>query len=162
MSHIDIFTVDYTQQKQADDLVYLLDSYARDPMGGGESLSEFTKQNLADSLSKIPYAFSVICYVDGKPAGLVNCFEAFSSFKCRPLVNIHDVVVLSEFRGLRLSQKMLVKVEELAREKGSCKLTLEVLDGNTVAKNAYMKFGFEGYELDPVMGKAQFWEKSLS
>jgi hypothetical protein len=40
-------------------------------------------------------------------------------------------------------------------------VTLEVLEGNQIAKNAYIKFGFAGYELDPKMGKALFWEKPL-
>jgi ribosomal protein S18 acetylase RimI-like enzyme len=159
--NIDLVTVDYDDPQQAEDLVYLLDSYAQDSMGGGEPLAQTTKENLAMSLSKVPNAFSVICYVDGQAAGLINCFEAFSTFKCKPLVNIHDVAVLSEFRGLGISQKMLMKVEQIANEKGCCKLTLEVLEGNKVAKNAYVKFGFAGYELDPKMGQAQFWEKEL-
>jgi ribosomal protein S18 acetylase RimI-like enzyme len=53
------------------------------------------------------------------------------------------------------------KIEDLAISKGCCKITLEVLEGNQVAKSAYIKAGFKGYELDPEMGKAVFWEKSL-
>ncbi len=89
----------------------------------------------------------------------VNCFEAFSTFKCKPLINIHDVVVVNEFRGLDLSQQMLSKVEEIAKLKGCCKITLEVLEGNKVAQKSYIKFGFAGYELDPIMGKALFWQR---
>ena len=92
----------------------------------------------------------------------MNCFETYSSFKGKPLVNIHDVIVIKAFRGLGLSQLMLEKVEEIAKQKGCCKLTLEVLEGNEVAQHSYKKFGFEGYELDPAMGKAVFWQKSLN
>ena len=159
--NIKLVVADYNDPEQASDLVFLLDSYARDPMGGSEPLSKNTVDNLAATLSKIPYAFSVICYVDNKAAGLINCFEAFSTFKCKPLINIHDVVVLADYRGLAISQKMLTKVEQIAADKGCCKLTLEVLDGNVIAKNAYQKFGFKGYELDPSKGQAQFWEKEL-
>ena len=130
-------------------------------MGGSQPLSESVRSNLANELSKLPHAFSIICYVNNKPAGLVNCFEAFSTFKCKPLINIHDVVVVSEFRGLGLSQKMLSKVEEIAKQKGCCKITLEVLEGNKVAQNSYLKFGFAGYELDPIMGKALFWQRKV-
>jgi ribosomal protein S18 acetylase RimI-like enzyme len=56
---------------------------------------------------------------------------------------------------------MLQKVEQVANKRGCCKITLEVLEGNTVAKNAYLKFGFAGYALDPEMGNAMFWEKAL-
>jgi ribosomal protein S18 acetylase RimI-like enzyme len=153
--------IDYTNPKQARDLVYLLNSYAKDPMGGAEGLSDYAKANLVSELSKRPNAFTVIAYVDNKPAGLINCFFGFSTFKCKPLVYIHDVVVLSEFRGQKISLKMLQYVEAHAKENDCCKMTLEVLEGNEVAKNAYLKFGFKSYELDPKLGNALFWEKVI-
>ena len=159
---IKIITADYLNQQQANDLVSLLDIYAQDPMGGATPLTDYTKQNLAAELAKLGNAFSVLCYVDEKPAGLINCFVGFSTFKCKPLIYIHDIVVVGGNRGLGLSQKMLDEVERIAKEKGCCKLTLEVLEGNVVAKNAYEKFGFSGYELDPSTGKALFWEKCFS
>ncbi len=158
---IEVFVADYQNTQHAEALSYLLNCYAEDPMGGGASLSDEVKSTLASQLAKQGNAFSVLCYVDGKPTGLVNCFYGFSTFKCKPLVYIHDVVVIGEHRGLGLSQKMLDEVERIARDKNCCKLTLEVLDGNTVAKNAYLKFGFSGYQLDPKMGNALFWEKTL-
>jgi len=158
---IDIISADYHNPQHGADLVKLLDGYAHDPMGGGEGLCQYTKDNLIQQLQQRTDAFTVLCYVDGKAAGLINCFEMFSTFKCKPLVNIHDVTVGSEFRGLGLSQKMLDKVEQIALERGCCKLVLEILDGNQVAKNAYAKFGFAGYELDPQMGQAVFWEKAI-
>ena len=157
----EVLVVDYLDPQQAGDMGYLMDCYASDPMGGGEPLSTEIKASLAGALANIPHAFSIICYVAGKPAGLVNCFEAFSTFKCKPLVNIHDVIVMKDFRGQNISQLMLEKVEQVAREKGCCKLSLEVLQGNAIAQNAYLKFGFAGYELDPQLGKAMFWQKTL-
>lgn len=158
---IDIQVVDYSNTKHAKDIGELLDTYAQDPMGGNASLHEDIKQNLAKELAKLPHAFSVITYVDNKAVGLINCFEAFSTFKCKPLINIHDIIVVKEFRGLGLCPKMLELVEEIAQQKGCCKITLEVLEGNEVARNAYLKFGFNGYELDPKMGKAMFWQKAI-
>lgn len=158
---IEVLIAEYSKDKHSKDIAYLLNAYAEDPMGGGSPLPDNVRNNLAKELSKLPHAFSVICYVNDKPAGLINCFEAFSTFKCQPLINIHDIVVISEFRGVGVSQSMLAKVEEQAKEKGCCKITLEVLEGNKVARNAYMKFGFDGYELDPKMGKALFWQKAF-
>lgn len=158
---IEVLRADYLDARHAADLVYLLNCYAQDCMGGGTPLSAEAQQNLASELARLPHAFSLLCYVDDVPAGLVNCFEAFSTFKCKPLINIHDVAVISEFRGLGISQRMLVEVEKIAREKGCCKITLEVLEGNEVARAAYLKYGFDGYELDPVLGKALFWQKTL-
>jgi len=158
---IKIKIADYSDIEQAKDIGFLLDTYSRDQMGGSQPLSESVKENLANELSKLPHAFSVIGYVNNQPAGLVNCFEAFSTFKCKPLINVHDVVVVPAFRKLSLSQLMLSKVEEVAKSKGCCKITLEVLEGNKVAQNSYIKFGFSGYELDPIMGKALFWQKNV-
>lgn len=140
----------------------LLDAYASDPMGGGNPLSDEVKDNLVKELARLPHAFSIIAYLDDEPVGLVNCFEGFSTFVCKPLVNIHDVVVLAKYRGHGISQKMLAKVEEIARAKGCCKMTLEVLSKNEAAMSAYRKFGFADYELDPDAGTALFWQKKLT
>lgn len=158
---ISIQVANYHDPQQAQDILYLMDSYARDPMGGGEALAEDVKANLVRELAKIEHAFTVLCYVEGKAAGLINCFETFSTFKCKPLINIHDVVVLTAYRGQGISQKMLMTVETVAKEKNCCKLTLEVLEGNKVARNAYLKYGFGHYQLDPAMGNALFFEKLL-
>lgn len=159
--NIEILVADYHNPEHAEAISYLLNSYAEDPMGGGKSLSDEVKSTLAAKLAEQGNAFSVLCYVDGNPTGLINCFYGFSTFKCKPLVYIHDVVVIGNHRGLGLSQKMLAEVEQQAKQKDCCKLTLEVLEGNTIAKNAYVKFGFSGYQLDPEMGKALFWEKAI-
>ncbi len=159
---VNIFLADYDNIQQADDLVFLLDAYATDPMGGGEPLTAYVKENLVSIMAKRSDIFTILCYVNDQPAGLINCIEGFSTFNCKPVMNIHDVTVLKEFRGLKLSTKMLTEVEALASFRGCCKLTLEVLEGNEVAKKAYQKFGFSSYELDPKMGKAMFWEKKIS
>lgn len=159
--NIKIVKADYFSEQHKTEIPMLLDEYASDPMGGGTPLNVDVKANLVKALSKLPHAFSVIAYVEDQPVGLVNCFEAFSTFVCQPLVNIHDIVVLSEYRGKGVSQKMLEKVEEIARAKNCCKITLEVLSNNEVAKSAYRKFGFSGYELDPKAGTAMFWQKRI-
>ncbi len=158
---IDVVRADYLDDRHAADLGYLLNCYALDPMGGGVPLPQEVQQSLARELAQRPHAFSLLGYVEGRAAGLVNCFEAFSTFSCKPLINIHDIAVLAEFRGLGLSRMMLTEVENIAREKGCCKITLEVLEGNTAARRAYESFGFHAYELAPALGRAMFWQKTL-
>ena len=158
---LEIVRADYGNPRHARDLVFLLNHYAADPLGGGEPLSEFTKSNLIAELAKRPHAFSVLCYAEDAPVGLANCFTGFSTFKCKPLVNIHDIVVLKAFRGKGIGPRMLEWIEAFAREMGACKLTLEVLDQNDSAKTAYAKAGFSAYELDPTYGQAVFLEKTL-
>jgi len=158
---IELTRADYNNPEHAKHLIELLDSYAQDAMGGGEKLTENTRKNLIPTLAEVPGAFSILCYVDGKPAGLANGFQGFSTFKCKPLLNIHDLSVNPEYRGQGISQKLLTEVENIALERGCCKVTLEVLSGNEVAKNAYLKFGYTSYELIPEKGQALFWEKAL-
>ena len=160
-SDLRLCRADYHNPVHAAALVQLLDAYAQDPAGGGEALSDFAKANLAKALAARPQAFSVLAFVGDQPVGLINCIEGFSTFACRPLVNVHDVAVLAGFRGQRVGEQMLALVEQIAQERGACKLTLEVLAGNASAIRLYERVGFAGYQLDPAMGQAQFFHKWL-
>jgi GNAT superfamily N-acetyltransferase len=162
MSAIEVVRVNYADARQAAHLVQLLDAYARDPAGGGHPLSDFAKSNLPAQLAARASAFSVLAYAPGEqPVGLINCIEGFSTFACKPLVNVHDVVVLASHRGQGVGQRMLAVVEQIARERGACKLTLEVLSGNRSAITLYERVGFEPYQLDPAMGQACFYQRWL-
>jgi ribosomal protein S18 acetylase RimI-like enzyme len=158
--NIEIVKADLSNPLHATAFIDALDAYARDPMGGGAPLSAFARENLVATLARMPGCFSVLAFVDGEVAGLANCIEGFSTFACKPLVNIHDFAVLPEFRRLGLGRRMLASVEQIAADKGCCKLTLEVLVGNKVAQALYTDAGFEGYELGDG-GHALFWQKKL-
>lgn len=151
----------YDDPSHAAALVDLLDHYARDPAGGGEPLSDFARGNLVASLAARPFVFSVLAFEGNTPVGLINAIEGFSTFACKPLVNVHDVVVAAGHRGRGIAAQMFAEVEGIARERGACKLTLEVLDGNAVARALYQRLGFTAYQLDPAMGNAQFLHKWL-
>lgn len=157
-----IVVADLNNPTHAEAIVYLLNEYAKDEMGGGSELSDFAKNNLVSELQKRPQVFAILAFLQNEPAGLAICIEGFSSFSCMPLLNIHDLAVAPKFRGQKIAHKILKKVEELARERSCCKLTLEVLEGNKIAQNAYRSFGFAGYELNPIMGRAMFWQKTLA
>ena len=75
---------------------------------------------------------------------------------------MHDVVVLASHRGQRVAEQMLALVEQIAQQRGACKLTLEVLSGNPSAIKLYERIGFAGYQLNPAMGSAQFLQKWLA
>lgn len=157
----EILIADLSSPQHATAVVHLLNEYAKDAMGGGAELPEFVKNNLVSELRKRSGAHVVLAFADGLPAGMAICFEGFSTFACKPLLNVHDIIVDKKYRGLGLSKSLLAKAEEIAIRLGCCKLTLEVLEGNTIAQAAYKASGFAGYELDPKMGKAMFWQKNL-
>lgn len=152
---------DYGNPHHAQAVVELLDAYARDPMGGAEPLSPYAREHLVAGLAKMPHAFTVLAWVQDTPAGLANCFEGFSTFACKPLVNIHDFAVLPAYRGQGVAQGLMAAVEGEARRRGAAKLTLEVLQGNRPAQALYARCGFVNYQLDPAMGHAQFLQKYL-
>ena len=156
-----ILQANYSDTLHAQAIVQLLDAYAQDPAGGGTPLSDFAKANLINELGKRPQAFTVLAFDGDKPVGLVNCIEGFSTFACKPLVNVHDVVVLTSHRGQRVGEQMLALAEQIAMLRGACKLTLEVLEGNASAIKLYERIGFASYQLDPAMGSAQFLQKWL-
>ncbi len=158
---MEIILADYQNSSHSRDIIFLLNDYAMDVMGGGKPLPSNVTDTLCEELARCPGAFSLICYVDDKPAGLVNCLESFSTFNCKPVINIHDISVVEAYRGMGISKKLLQRVEEIARERRACKLTLEVMDDNVIAKTAYKKFGFTDYTLDNMSGPALFWEKKL-
>ena len=156
-----VLKADYHNEKHVLAIKKLMAAYSRDPMGGSQELCDTTLQNLISGLRQRSHAHSFLLY-DGQCAvGLANCFEGFSTFKARPLLNIHDFVILSEQRGLGLSQTLLTAIETFCRKNHFCKMTLEVLSNNKPAKRAYQRFGFEPYQLDVSAGSALFWEKPL-
>ena len=158
---IEIVRACYANPAHAAALLDLLDAYARDPAGGGEALDEFARNNLIAELAARPFVFSVLAFDGATPVGLVNAIEGFSTFACRPLVNVHDVVVAASHRGHGIAARLFAEVEAVARERGACKLTLEVLHGNASARALYQRLGFAAYQLDPAMGHAQFLQKWL-
>ena len=159
---LEIVRVRYDDPTHAAALVDLLDAYARDPAGGGEALSDHTRAHLVAALAARPHIFSVLALAGEQPVGLINAIEGFSTFACQPLVNIHDVVVMPEHRGRGIAARMFAEVERIARARGACKLTLEVLSGNRPALALYQRLGFAAYQLDPGMGQAQFMQKWLA
>ena len=59
-----IIRADYHNPQHQQDLLYLLDQYARDPMGGCEGLKASVKETLIDQLQKRDFACTVLAYVD--------------------------------------------------------------------------------------------------
>ena len=154
--------VDYSNPVQAAELVELMNVYATDEMGGGEALPQQVLDTLAARMGQRPHIHSAIAYVDDVPAGLINYLEGFSTFKAQPLLNVHDVVVKSEYRGKGLSRQLFEFVFAAAKELGCCKVTLEVLEANEIAKQVYARFGFAPYTLSESGGVAQFWQKPIT
>lgn len=140
-----IIEADYDNQEHAREIVRLTDIYARDPMGKKEPLPNATRINLIDEMRKMPTALSLLAYFRGEAVGLANCFVSLSTFEAKKLINIHDLVVVPEWRGLGIGEKLLEKVEKKAGDLDCCRITLEVRDDNP-AKWLYERVGFKDDE----------------
>jgi len=157
-----IIQADLHHPRHAQDLIAQLNSYAQDPMGGGEGLSDFARQHLIAELQKrAQTVHAFLAYQDDIAAGFSICIEGFSTFACRPLLNIHDFAVHPDFRGQHIASQLMEFISRYAQERGFCKLTLEVLEGNHPAQALYRSQGFATYELDPAMGGALMMQKKL-
>ena len=161
MPTLTVELADYADQRDAADVVALLDEYARDPMGGGAPLSAEARARVVPGLAATPGAFSLIARFDGEAVGLANCFTGYSTFAAAPLVNVHDMAVVAAHRGHGIGKALLGAVEAEARRRGACKVTLEVLSGNARARALYVALGYNDYQLDPEAGHALFWQKKL-
>ncbi len=145
--------------QNADDrhaVLHLIDVYARDAMGSGQSLPKDTGRRTIDGLRSHPAGSQFVAYAGDEPVGLAVCFLGFSTFAGRPLINIHDVIVRPDYRRRGIAKELLEHVESVARQNDCCKLTLEVRYDNTPAKSAYHQHGFARGQ-----PPYEFWTKSL-
>src|SRR6266568_445470 len=130
-------------------------------MGDAKPLDPDVCARLVPALRKHATTLIFLAFADERPVGAAVCFIGFSTFAAKPLVNIHDCIVLPEYRGKSVGRRLLEAVEAKARELGCCKLTLEVMDKNYQAVRMYQAAGFERYALQEEAGVAIFMSKPL-
>jgi GNAT superfamily N-acetyltransferase len=161
VGEVTILEADLSRADHVEAIVDQLDSYSRDPIANRRGLSDEVKRNLGPGLRAHPGTHVFLAYRHGAAVGVAVCFLTFSTFAARRVLNIHDLAVEPEHRGLGVGRSRLERVEERARELGCCKLTLEVQEKNSPAKGLYTQVGFEPYQLASDAGPALFWQKKL-
>ncbi len=134
---IQIEAADLDNEVHVAGLIELLNSYADAP------LAEDVVARLPDALREFPTAHLLLAFDDDRRAvGAAVSFLGFSTFQAKPILNLHDLVVLPDCRGQGVGIQLLSAVETKARELGCCRLSLEVLEDNPRAKALYHRFGF--------------------
>jgi ribosomal protein S18 acetylase RimI-like enzyme len=128
-------------------IVDILDSYARDRVGGGQPLAADVRERLVPALERQLSCLVLLAFADERPVGIAVCFFGFSTFHARPLLNVHDLAVVPECRGMGIGRALLEAVEAHARRSGCCRLTLEVQDDNARARALYDRFGFGDFKV---------------
>jgi GNAT superfamily N-acetyltransferase len=142
-------------------IVSLTAAYAEDVMGNGKPLPPDVLERLDPGLRAHPTTLVFLAYLEGAPVGIATCFLGFSTFAARPLVNVHDLAVVPERRGIGIGRALLHAVDAGARARGCAKVTLEVLANNLNARKLYESEGFAQAAYSPTGGGALFYSKSL-
>ena len=147
---------DYSNEYHCERFVGLINQYLADPMGEGKPLTRLQQLQLVDGMANHPAGFVLFAVINEEIVGLATCFINFSTFKAKPYLNIHDIIVQQEFRGFGIGRFITEKCIKIAQEHKYCKVTLEVRDDNSRAQKIYKSLGFK--DSDPVM---HFWTKEL-
>jgi len=137
-------------------LFSLMNAYMLDRMGCEKPLPADSFKDLIRGLQNQANYVGVLVKSHGEYIGLANCFVNFSTFQMSPLLNIHDFVVLPEYRRKGVGRFLMQSVKGSAEKRNCCKITLEVRNDNQTAQNLYLSEGFK--ECSPAM---HFWEFSL-
>ncbi len=147
MPSIRIIQADLNKPRHQADIIATLDAYAQDPMGGGKPMADDVKAHLIPGLQAHPTTYVFLAYrgdpdTDGQAVGVANCFTGFSTFAAKPLINIHDLAVVTSARRMGVGRRLLDAVADKARSLGCCAVTLEVRDDNPAARSLYQSYGF--------------------
>lgn len=156
MNEVRINICDYTNPLHTKGIADLINAYIADDMGGGESLSETRQSELIDGLKNHPTSIVLLAEVNGEICGLIVAYENFSTFTVRPMINIHDVIVLSSYRRQGIGRALMRRVIEIGEERGCSRITLEVRKDNLPARQLYKSIGFG----EPWPGM-YYWRKEL-
>ncbi|QDU72942.1 GNAT family N-acetyltransferase [Mucisphaera calidilacus] len=138
---------DLTDPDEGAQLVRLIDAYAREPIGQGRPLEPEIRARLVNDLRDHPAARADLALLDGAPVGYAITMLSYSTFKAAPVLNLHDIAVLAEHRGLGIGKALLDYLDGVARSLGCCKMTLEVRTDNP-AQRLYERAGFGPGDVD--------------
>jgi ribosomal protein S18 acetylase RimI-like enzyme len=143
---VTIRQADLQSTSDAADVLWLLNHYAEDPMGSGQSLPAEVQQRLIEGLRAHPTTLIFLAFQAGSAVGIATCFVGFSTFAARPLVNVHDLAVHRDYQGRGIGRKLLQHVLDAARQRGAVSVTLEVRRDNLRGRKLYSQLGFRYVE----------------
>ena len=153
---LSILPVDLQNTVHCEQLIKLLNDYMNDPMGNLAPMEKGLAPRIISGLQGYGSYLGFFVLAGEKFAGLANCNQNFSTFKAKPLLNIHDFIVSPEFRAAGAGHFLMKGILDHASKMGFCRVNLEVREDNHGAKSLYQKLGFT--ECEPPM---HFWEKIL-
>jgi GNAT superfamily N-acetyltransferase len=88
-----------------------------------------------------PVAEAWMAMVDGEPVAFALFFTNFSTFLAQPGLYLEDLYVKPPYRHLGIGRALLMRLAQLAVERGHGRLEWSVLDWNANAVSFYEKLG---------------------
>ncbi|MEZ6133570.1 MAG: GNAT family N-acetyltransferase [Pirellulaceae bacterium] len=157
MNNVNVRLAQLADASDSESILRLLEHYYEHPMGAGGPLPADVRGRVLDGLRSHPTTLVFLAEQAGVAQGMAVCFLGYSTFKARPLINIHDLVVHGDCRGQGLGSALIDAVIEHARENSCGAVTLEVRADNP-ARKLYAKKGFEDLT-DPTHGETMLFGK---
>ena len=158
---IEVVEADLALPEHQRAVVEMEDAYALDGFGNGRPLEDDVRERLVEGLREHPTTVILLAYDGPRPVGIATCFRGFSTFAARPILNLHDLAVIPACRGRGIGGLLLSAVETKARSLGCAKVTLEVLEGNDLARRLYTAMGFTSPDHGNGAGQVLFLSKQL-
>ena len=109
---LEIIDADFNDPDHGRQVLAMLNEYASGPMGGNTPLPAHAQANLIPELACRPTVRALLARIDGQAAGVAIYVEGFSTFACRPLLNLHDLAVSPRFQGQGVGKALLLDAEE--------------------------------------------------
>lgn len=98
----------------------------------------WTKSAFLSELLENDRAYYLVARVDNKAVGHVGVWLVAGEG------HITNVAVHPEFRRLGIGRRLMMAIEELARERRALRMTLEVRRSNDIAQHLYKQLGYVG------------------
>ena len=152
LAKVEFVFCDFGNEYHCTMVAEMINQYLADPMGEGTPLKKLQQLRLVDGLATHPSSFVLFATIEDTIVGMATCFINFSTFSVKPYLNIHDLFVLKELRGIGIGSGLLQKCVDISNERGYCKVTLEVREDNLKAQSIYRRLGFD--ECSPKIGRA--------
>ena len=157
MIDIEVVECDFENPYHKEKLVYLMNQYIKDEMGGGEIIKGRKEKELIEGLRSTPGGIVLFGYYDKKIVGLIIGFIRFATFAVKKMINIHDIIVEKQYRNNGIGKTLLSNIIQMAKKMNCSKVTLEVRYDNIKAQYLYKSLEFG--ECNPPM---HFWVKKIS
>ena len=158
MPEITIIEADLQNPKHQEAVIECIIAFAQETPNYPYAISELPER-LIDGLQRHPMTLILLAYRGEQAVGIAVCYQGFSTFAARPLLNLHDLWVHPDVRRQGIGSRLLERFEAAARTRGCAVLTLEVLQDNP-ARCLYERFGFNADPHDD-QETTFFWKKKL-